>query len=204
MNIELNDFEQDALKEAGNIGMSHAANSLSEMINKKVIIDVPELNLVPLNEIAGIGDKDESIVGLNLPLEGDVTGDILITFSKDDAIALSTILTGNEDPNRTDFSPMEISALEETGNILGTHFSNSLTDLLELTLRPSLPYFIEDTMSNIVEAITKKWKKKAEYSLIFNTKFSASNENVSGVFFLLSDSESLELITDALKTKLGM
>ncbi len=204
MNIELNDFEQDALKEAGNIGMSHAANSLSEMINKKVIIDVPELNLVPLNEITGMGNEDESIVGLNLPLEGDVTGDILITFSKDDAEALSTILTGQTDPNRTDFSPMEISALEETGNILGTHFSNSLTDLLELTLRPSLPYFIEDTMSNIVESITKKWKKKAEYSLIFNTKFSASNENISGVFFLLSDSESLELITDALKTKLGL
>lgn len=204
MNRMLNDFESDALKEAGNIGMSHAANSLSEMINKKVTIEVPELNLAPINEIKKIGMLEGSIVGLSLPIEGEISGDILITFSKKNALSLARILTGQEDVNDDNFSPMEISALKETGNILGTHFSNSLTDLLELTIRPSLPNFIEDTIENIIEYTTKNWKHKAEYSLIFNTKFSAVNDDIYGSFFLLMDSGSLELILSALKTKLGM
>lgn len=122
MEIHLTDFEKDALQEAGNIGMSHAANSLSEMINKKVEIAVPELSLVPLTEIKGIGDQTGRIVGLTLPVEGDVFGDILITFSKEGAWALVKMLTGQDQIENQNFSEMDKSALKETGNILGTHF----------------------------------------------------------------------------------
>ncbi|CAG0972025.1 partial CheY-P phosphatase CheC, partial [Methanosarcinales archaeon] len=44
----LTDFQSDALKEVGNIGIGHATTSLSQMVNKQVGISLPELKLIPL------------------------------------------------------------------------------------------------------------------------------------------------------------
>jgi chemotaxis protein CheC len=49
----------DALKEVANIGAGHAATALSLMTGARIMIDVPTVNVAPLDElIPGIADKD--------------------------------------------------------------------------------------------------------------------------------------------------
>ena len=44
---ELNDMQYDVLKEIGNIGAGNATTALAQMVNMKVDMSVPKVELVP-------------------------------------------------------------------------------------------------------------------------------------------------------------
>jgi chemotaxis protein CheC len=72
--ITLTDFQTDALKEVGNIGIGHATTSLSQMVNKRVWISLPDLKLVPLMKVPMLLRNEEPVVGIILELKGDTNG----------------------------------------------------------------------------------------------------------------------------------
>ncbi|MFN2326628.1 MAG: chemotaxis protein CheC, partial [Gemmatimonadales bacterium] len=47
----LNDLERDALREVANIGAGHAATALSQMTQRTIMIDVPEVEIRRLEEV---------------------------------------------------------------------------------------------------------------------------------------------------------
>ena len=64
---QLDDIQYDALKEIGNIGAGNATTALSKMLNQKMDMSVPKVELVPFNEISDImGDEDQTVVGIML------------------------------------------------------------------------------------------------------------------------------------------
>ena len=76
---QLNDIQYDVLKEIGNIGAGNATTALSKMLNQKMDMSVPKVELVPFNEISDImGDEDQTVVGIMLGFEGDVYGMMLL------------------------------------------------------------------------------------------------------------------------------
>lgn len=66
----------DTLTEIFNIGMGNAAKSLSEIIGKHIVLDVPLLELVPRNRMdildERFGSQDYSLVLQNF--NGDING----------------------------------------------------------------------------------------------------------------------------------
>ena len=72
-NIEkLNKIQLDALQEAGNIGCSHAATAVSQMINKTINISVPDIKIKEImtlpETLNKISQNNEKIVGVYLEL----------------------------------------------------------------------------------------------------------------------------------------
>ena len=77
----LNEMYMDVLKEIGNIGAGNATTALSKMLNQKMDMSVPKVELVPFNEISDImGDEDQTVVGIMLGFEGDVYGMMMFLF----------------------------------------------------------------------------------------------------------------------------
>ena len=78
---QLDDIQYDVLKEIGNIGAGNATTALSKMLNQKMDMSVPKVELVPFNEISDImGDEDQTVVGIMLGFEGDVYGMMMFLF----------------------------------------------------------------------------------------------------------------------------
>ena len=72
---ELNDMQYDVLKEIGNIGAGNATTALAQMVNMKVDMSVPKVELVPFSQLADfIGSEEEQVVGMLLQMSGDVDG----------------------------------------------------------------------------------------------------------------------------------
>src|SRR5687767_12205451 len=71
----------DALKEVANIGAGHAATALSMMTGARIMIDVPTVNVAPLDElIPGIADADSQIVSVVMDMTGSLTGHTLLAL----------------------------------------------------------------------------------------------------------------------------
>ena len=90
---QLNDIQYDVLKEIGNIGAGNATTALSKMLNQKMDMSVPKVELVPFNEISDImGDEDQTVVGIMLGFEGDVYGMMFLFDTKSAHHLVNTLL----------------------------------------------------------------------------------------------------------------
>ena len=131
----LNDMQYDVLKEIGNIGAGNATTALSKMLNIKMDMSVPNVALVPFSDISSIiGPEDQTVVGILLGIEGDIDGMMMFIFDTKSACHLVNTLmmrdvTENEDRMLSDYSEMEMSALNEIGNIVSGSYLNAISAL---------------------------------------------------------------------------
>ena len=69
--IPITDMHLDVLKEIGNIGAAHAATSLSQLLNRKIDMHVPNVKLVSFDEMFDLAGGAETIVaGISSELRG--------------------------------------------------------------------------------------------------------------------------------------
>lgn len=61
---EFNDIELDAIKEVINIGAGNAATAISGLINKKVNMTVPKINILSFDEIFGDLDAEKVVISI--------------------------------------------------------------------------------------------------------------------------------------------
>ncbi len=199
-NSPLTDEQIDALKEICNIGMGHAATALYQMIGRPVHLEVPEANLVPLEDIPDvIGGSDQIVAGIYLKIWGDVQGNILFIFPHDAANALCALLTGDEPDPEAPLSEMHASFLSEIGNILASSYLSALDRLLGITLIPSIPGVAFDMAGAIVDCIIMQLGEECDLPLVIKATFSDRDLGIGGDLYLLPDQTSLRAILEAIE-----
>ena len=68
----------DVLKELGNIGAGNATTSLSQMLQIKVDMKVPKVELLSFHEVGeAMGGEELVMAGIYLLVEGDITGSMM-------------------------------------------------------------------------------------------------------------------------------
>ncbi|MFH1002436.1 MAG: chemotaxis protein CheC [bacterium] len=195
----LNSVQLDALKEISNIGIGHAATSLSQLLGKKISMSVPKIILTPITEVTNvIGGPEELVIGIYLKILGQAKGSILIIFPQDSASSLLNLLTGK---GLKDISELDLnaqSALKELGNILSSSYLTALSNLLKMCLIPSIPGLAFDMMSAVVDFVLIELGEVGDYALVVETTFTEAIANIKGHIFLLPDPQTLEIIFKAI------
>ena len=117
--LDLSPAQLDALKEIGNIGAGNSATALSQVINRRIDMNVPKVALVPLEAVPDlVGGPDAIVVGVFLRVYGKAPGNILFLLPKNSAFYLVDTLMGRPQGTTTKLDFMDESALMEIGNIL--------------------------------------------------------------------------------------
>ena len=190
--IALTEMEYDALKELGNIGTGHATTALAEMTGVRIAINVPNIDIVPINQIIGrLAKEDELVAGLFFELSGGTTDFMQILFKEASALALTDVLMGREVGSSTTLSEMDESALMEVGNILASAFSDAWAELLGITLLPSPPTFAFDMAGAVANHLLTTVGTTVDNAILFKTIFEGGSGLFSGYFLLLPHPESL-------------
>jgi chemotaxis protein CheC len=196
---ELRERERDALKEMANIGAGHAATALSQLTNRRIMIDVPKVELCTIEEAASaVGDGGVTAAVL-MQVLGDLTGRSLLLFEKSLALQLADMLLGREPRTTKVFAELEQSALKETANILTGAYLNGLADMLGLMLIPSVPSLAIDLSAAILSSAYLDFAYEQGHVIILDTRFrfEPGDSSMSGHFVLLPDPASLEVILKA-------
>ena len=139
---ELSGMQLDILREIGNIGSGNAATALAQLLNAKIDMNVPQVNILPFAEVPDlVGGADLHVVGLFLVATGSAPASILFLLPVDKACLLVDMLMGKEwgKTNPSNLSDMDISALMELGNIICATYLNALAMFTQLDFRPSVP-----------------------------------------------------------------
>lgn len=203
MSHNLKDFKEiqlDLLKEVGNIGAGHAATALSTILQKPIDMNVPNVMVLPFSEIEEfLGGEDQIIVGIFLRVEGDIPGNMFFTMTIESAEELlQRLLYKDSTKQGHELSEMDVSALNEIGNILAGSYLSSLADFTNLKLAPSVPAVTVDMVGAILSFGLIQISQISDYAIVIDTAFLENNYQIEGHFFLIPDPEAFDQLFSAL------
>ncbi|MDW7675582.1 MAG: chemotaxis protein CheC [Bacillota bacterium] len=194
---KLSDLQLDALKEIGNVGAGNAATALSQLLQKKIDMEVPRVKVMPTTDIPdAVGGSELLVAGVYLRVESTAPSNILFVLPIENAQKLVNALMGKEE--HEDIDEMGHSALMEIGNILAGSYLNSLSMFTSLAFAPSVPALAIDMSGAILTSVIFNLGEVADYTMVIETKFMEDEADVSGYFFLLPEPDSLQTILVAL------
>ena len=202
--VDLNNMEGvyfDVLREIGNIGAGNATTALAQMLNTKVDMHVPQVDLLEFSEVGEtMGGEEQIMAGIYLLVEGDISGSIMFLLEKSSAKALVAKLMGSANDNPDgDFDEMELSALKEIGNIITGSYLSSLSTLTNLNIYPTPPDICIDMCGAILSVPAIEFGAISDKMLLIATEFT-DDIKLEGYFILVPDLESY----DKILTSLGM
>lgn len=146
-NVEFSSYEIDAVGEILNISMGAAATAVSELLNAKVWITTPQVNVVKASDLNY--DRLEPAICVKIVYVKGISGQNMMVLKQDDVQLILNQLMGNPLVVSPDFEfdEMNISAVSEVMNQMMGASATALSDLLGMTVDISTPtpYVIEQT-----------------------------------------------------------
>ncbi len=195
---EINDMYLDILREIGNIGAGNATTAISNMLNLRIDMSVPQVELMPVEKIGGaIGAEDEVIVGIMLGVEMDIDGSMMFLMDMASAHHLVNRLMGRDYDFYQEFDDMDLSALREIGNIIASSYLSALSGLTKLTISPTVPFLAIDMAGAILSVPAVQFGIMGDKALLIKTAFD-DEVAINGYFILMPEEEGYEKILEAL------
>ncbi len=186
---EMSDEYFDVLKELGNIGAGNATTALAQMMQCKVDMSVPRVQLLEFKKLGEAMVGEETVMaGIYLGIEGDIKGSIMFLLEKKAAKHLVGKLMGMESEG-DEFSEMEFSALKEVGNIITGAYLNSLSSITNLVIYPSVPDLTVDMAGAILSVPAIEFATLGDRMLMIQTQF-FDEMQLDGYFILIPDLDS--------------
>lgn len=197
----MNSMQFDVLKEIGNIGAGNATTALSKLLNAKVDMKVPKIELLEFKDLSDIiGGAENVVVGILLTLEGDIDGMIMFILEQEPARSIVRMLLQGMCEVGEEFTELEMSALQEIGNIIAGAYLSSLSTLTNMTITSSIPYLAIDMAGAVLSVPAIEFSKISDKALLIETEFGDKNLEVNGYFVLIPTLDSYS----AILTSLGM
>lgn len=199
INIDcMDNMHFDVLKELGNIGAGNAITALTQMLNKKLDMKVPVVELVGFDELASIICPEEDlVVGIYLMLEEDVSGSMMFMLPEQAAHSLVNRLLNYPVDDMQPFTEMDLSALQEIGNIIAGAYLSALSTLTQMTITSSVPYLSIDMAAAILSVPAIEFGQIGDKALLIKTEF-GDEVMIDGYFILIPELDSYDKILSSL------
>ncbi|MBN1498432.1 MAG: chemotaxis protein CheW [Spirochaetes bacterium] len=196
---DLNEFQLIA-----NVGAANAAESLSKILNKRIDLSIPEVILMPLEQIPRhIGDIDSIYMGIMMPVLGDARGTVLFIFQEKTGYEVIDLLYGTTISRTKELNEDGESALQELTNIVGSSVINIIAEKTGLVIRAGLPTIVHDYLQSVIDSILVLHSLMNDYAIVMDTAFFFENDRIIGNLLILPESDTLKIIVDRMRSHVG-
>lgn len=194
--ITLNELHIDMLKEVGHICTGNATVALSQVINQKIDLNIPDLKIISSSKISELfSNYQDILVGVNIKLLGKLSGNIVLMFPENSAYGLIDGISSDHDDiaNTTEFG---VSILKEIGNIVISAYLATLSTFTKTVILHSTPSLTCGTLETIINIAFKELFETTKEVVIIETFFSIEASNLKGNFYLLFEPQILKKVLD--------
>lgn len=142
--VELTPIEIDALGEIGNISMGTAATTLSTLLNRKVNINTPTVEITTTDELASQYQKP--FVAVDVSYKAGLEGSNILILNSKDAKIITDLMMGKDDFDlERELTELDLSAVSEAMNQMMGSSSTSLSEMFMKVIDIEPPNSIEIT-----------------------------------------------------------
>lgn len=196
--MDLTPVQHDALIELINIGFGRAAAALSKLTGHRVQLEVPQVTMCPIDEIAKTLRPlvDNELATVHQIFSGPVEGDALLVLDQKSAAILKELLTSEPAlPLAIDRSAREV--VTEIGNILLNACLGTFGNLLKVQVSFAVPHLTLETLETVVGSIAVD-RQGLRYALIVHSSFRLRDSSLTGYLVIVLGVASIERLIRAL------
>lgn len=195
----LTDKQKDALGEFINIAFSRTASSLSEITGHRVLLDVPKVEVYPIEEVAPNLERflPGEVASIHQPFDGAIAGDAFLILNYEGAVRLAGLLTDGDVPQvQLDESSREV--LTEVGNILLNACLGMFGNVLRVRVNFSVPALHLESLNGLMDSLRQE-QEDLQYAIIVYTSFRIRETAVTGYLVLVLSIVSLTRLVDEIE-----
>ncbi len=176
-----------------------AAQAMRQWTSGSVSLALEEVSEIPLESVSQEFALDDELLTMIVhTLDGPMGGQFILAFDEQNGRSLAACLTGKSVPTDSEWTDVERSALQETGNILSCAYLNTLTELVGEEMVPSPPYFVQDFGASVLQQALMAQAMVRDDVLVCRTRFNRDGQDLNwNVFFVPSDPLRQALLTAA-------
>jgi chemotaxis protein CheC len=190
----------DQLKEINEQAAEKASESLGKLIVAPVDVKMRTTSVKRIEELQEETGEEKVVVGIYLPLSGDLQGSALLTFPMETALPLSDLLVRRKVSTARELSELDKSALKEVGNILVGSYLTVLANRLQIKVIEGLPYLSIDMLGALMEQAVAETAQHSEKVLVVEVTFRFEAAEIKGQLILALLAEELEALVGSLKS----
>jgi chemotaxis protein CheC len=206
--LTLTPVEETALARTFENGLMRAGLALAEMTGHEIIVAAPAVRRCsPADVIEAVGGAEQIVVGIYLGFNGSLSGHALLMLPPAGAHSLAAILIEGiarpadstaDQADPLEFTALELSALQEVGNVTISAFLNELGLHLQEPVMPSVPQAIVEMAGAILDAVLVDLSMDADQVLAARAAFIEGYDAIEGTLLVLPRPESLGTLLEGL------
>ena len=148
--VELSDVEKDAIGEVANISMGTSATTLYSLVNNKVNITTPVVNLATWGDL--MTPEDKPCVFIQINYTAGLDGNNILILKEHDVKVITDLMMGGDGTNTEgELGELHLSAISEAMNQMMGSATTSLSQMLDKMIDISPP---SAHLMSVEEAIT--------------------------------------------------
>jgi len=189
--IPFNELQKDALCEIFNISVSQAAGALSEILQQKIHLTVPSVEICDTTTAIKYLDQKEDICGVSQRFRSDFDGHAVLIFPESRSLELVRLMVGIDVP-LDQLTEMEKDALNEIGNIVLNSCLASLSDMFNQQFDCDIPQLLIGDSQTVLSSYSDN-----SVLILLQIKFIVGMEELEGHILFVVNTKSLDALTDS-------
>ncbi|MBC5773599.1 chemotaxis protein CheC [Pontibacter sp. KCTC 32443] len=195
------ELERDIIKEILNIGLARAADSFAAIAKDKVLLKVPDIQLIEVKELLKLVSKYESThFIIQSDIKGDFNGATLMLFSDNHIARLSEVCLGMIEVQKGEVSAMQESLLLEISNIITGALVTQLANILKANIYGSPPKAPKSHIADSLKDILVQHPLFQPLVFTVITKFTHNYKSVELPLLLFFDTSTFLKILEIIRT----
>lgn len=197
---------ESVLKTTFSRAMVRAGEALGEMSGHEIAVDAPDVRRCTAADVITLaGGPSAVVVGVYVGIMGSLSGHALLILPPDGARRLARILLdGISEPADVEagdplaFGDLELSALQEVGNVTISAFLNEIGRHLAEPVTPTVPQAVVEMAGAILDGVLMDLMMESDQILAARTTFREGDVKVDGALLILPRPAPLIVLLDAL------
>ncbi|HEY0458395.1 MAG TPA: hypothetical protein VGC97_04535 [Pyrinomonadaceae bacterium] len=196
----LTEQQTDALGEFINIAFSRTASSLSEITGQRVLLDVPQVEVYPIDEVAAqlVRFLPGDVASIHQPFDGAIAGDAFLILNYEGAVRLTDLLTDGNNAHQQQLDESAREVLTEIGNILLNACLGMFGNVLRVRVSFSVPNLHLESLDELIDSL-KNERNGLRYAIIVYTSFRIRESAVTGYLVLVLSVVSLNRLIEEIE-----
>lgn len=206
--LALTDLGQTVVTATFERAMTRAGQALGAMSGEIITASAPDVERASAADVLALaGGPEQIVVAVYVAITGSLQGHALLMLPPADAHRLASILLAGllgpgelpyltEDPFA--FDELELSALQEAGNVTISAFLNELGMHLHEPVQPTVPQVVVEMAGAVLDGIPLDLVAECDEVLAAEARFSENGRDIEGTLMVLPRAGSLAVLLDAL------
>lgn len=193
-----NDQQLQMLQKVLGAATEEASQAMSVWTGGEISLSLDCVREMPLEMVTQECDLGMDLLTMVvLTIAGDIGGTMILTFDEENGRRLAATLLRQEVSADPEWSELERSALNETGNILGCAYFNAIARLVNCEFVPSPPTFLQDYGVCVLQQALMEQAQEAMDVLICQTTFLQGSEKLNWNILFVPDPKMRKTLRSA-------